>query len=84
VAEDLEPITAAFFGVFGMDCPRCAARIRHGLLSVKGVIEAYVDYVGSTVQVIFNPQLTSVPALVATVDQTPAESRHGYWAVFLS
>ena len=83
VEEDLEPITAAFFVVFGMDCPRCAARIRNSLLSVEGVIEAYVDYAGSTVQVIFNPQLTNVPALVTTVNQTPAENRHGYWAVFL-
>ena len=83
VEEELEPITAAFFVVFGMDCPRCAARVRHGLLSVKGVDEAYVDYVGSTVHVIYNPELTDVPTLIAAVDQTPPENRHEYWAVFL-
>lgn len=83
VEEELEPITAAFFVVFGMDCPRCAARVRNSLLSVKGVVEAYVDYIGAMAQVVFNPDLTSVPALVATVDRTPAESRHEYWAVYL-
>ncbi len=83
VAEELEHITAAFFVVFGMDCPRCEARVRNSLLSVKGVVEAYVDYIGAMAQVVFNPDLTNVPTLVATVDRTPAESRHGYWAVYL-
>jgi len=69
--------------VYGMGCPNCAARVRNSLLSLYGVIEAYVDHVFGMAQVVFNPELATVEALLLAVARAGNDGRHEYGAQLL-
>lgn len=66
--------------VWGMGCPNCATRVRNSLVSLNGVIEAYVDHVTGCAKVFFNPQLVKVGDLVDAVRQAGGDGRHEYGA----
>lgn len=52
-----------------MTCAMCKFTIKKALKGVEGVAEANVDYDAKTAEVTFNPQKTSVDALIkATTD----------------
>jgi copper chaperone CopZ len=82
-AEELEQSTLIFLAVFGMGCPRCAMRVRNSLLTITGVSNAYVDHLAGMAQVVFNPVLTTVPALLDAVTRAGGDGRHNYWAAYL-
>lgn len=47
-----------------MDCPMCKITIRKALEKVDGVREARVDYGAKTASVTFEPESTSIDALI--------------------
>ena len=69
--------------VQGMGCPNCAARVRNSLISLNGVIEAYVDHVIGLADVEFNPTRVTIPALIAAVARAGGDGRHEYRARLL-
>ncbi|HLB48808.1 MAG TPA: heavy-metal-associated domain-containing protein [Anaerolineales bacterium] len=81
-AEERRSIYTTLLAIRGMGCPNCAARVRNSLLSLSGVIDADVNHTTGTAQVDFNPNLTTVPALVNAVAQAGGDGRHEYsvWA----
>jgi integral membrane protein (TIGR01906 family) len=66
--------------VWGMGCPNCAARVRNSLVSVHGVVDAAVDHEAGTAEVLYNPHLVGVSALIAAVSQAGNDGRHRYYA----
>jgi len=81
--EERQKVEMALLTVWGMGCPNCAARVRNSLLSLYGVIEAYVDHVFGMAQVVFNPELATVEALLLAVARAGNDGRHEYGAQLL-
>ena len=79
-AEEQQATTVVIFGVQGMGCPNCAARVRNSLLGLKGVTEADVDHVTGTADVEFNPHLVTIATLFEAVGQAGNDGRHQYRA----
>ena len=79
-SDEQQTVTTALLAVWGMGCPNCAARVRNSLIALTGVVEAYVDHTAGMAQVNFNPNLTSLPALVEAVAQAGGDGRHEYQA----
>jgi len=82
--EELAVTQTVRLGVSGMGCPNCAARVRNGLISLAGVVEAVVDHVTGTAGVIFNPQLVSVEDMLTAVARAGNDGKHNYRAALLS
>lgn len=78
--NELKEEAIAMLYVWGMGCPNCANRVRNSLVSLKGVIEAYVSHVMSAAQVIYNPSLASVDDLITAVVSAGGDGRHEYGA----
>jgi copper chaperone CopZ len=80
-AEELKEIQTIYLTVWGMRCPNCALRVRNGLLSLHGVLDADVDLTLGLVEVVYNPTLCTTSALVDAVSQCGADGYHSYRAV---
>jgi copper chaperone CopZ len=83
-AEEQQTTTSALLAVWGMGCPNCAARVRNSLLALKGVVDAEVDHTIGMAEVVFNPNLTAIPALIEAVARAGGDGRHEYRARPLS
>lgn len=79
-ADEREKIEMVLLAVTGMGCPNCANRVRNSLLSVNGVVDAYVDHTTGFAQVAINPDLASDNVLVAAVARAGGDGRHEYGA----
>jgi copper chaperone CopZ len=80
-AGALERSEAALLTIEGLGCPRCAARVRNGLLAVDGVVAAMVDHEAGSAAVAFDPELVSTHHLVDAVRAAGDDGRHSYRAV---
>ncbi|HLF26743.1 MAG TPA: heavy-metal-associated domain-containing protein [Anaerolineae bacterium] len=76
--------TWTLLAVYGMGCPNCANRVRNSLISVRGVLEAYVDHTRGSADVAFNPNLVTIPALIRAVAEAGGDGRHEYRAELAS
>lgn len=61
--------------IYGMDCTSCARVIEGQLRKVPGVKEANVNFAAEKANVIFDPQATDVPKLVAAVKSAGYRAR---------
>jgi copper chaperone CopZ len=80
-AEELKEIQTVYLTVWGMRCPNCALRVRNGLLSLYGVLEANVDHTAGLAEVVYNPHLCITSALVDAVARSGGDGHHTYSAV---
>jgi len=71
---------AAYLNVSGMGCPRCATRVRNGLLSVDGVLLADVFLEQNVAAAAYDPQRVSPSDLVNAVANSGNDGRHHYQA----
>jgi copper chaperone CopZ len=78
--EELKEIQTAYLTVRGMRCPNCAQRVRNGLLSLHGVLDATVDHTLGLAEVVYNPHLCAPLALVDAVTRSGGGGRHAYTA----
>ena len=81
--EELEATTSTLMVIYGMGCPNCAARVRNSLLSITGVVDAYVDHIAGMAHVVFNPNLTASQTLIDAVARAGGDGRHEYIAEHL-
>ena len=77
-------VELALLSVSGMGCPNCANRIRNSLLSLYGIVDAYVDHAAGIAQVSFNPDIQTVDALINAVTDAGSDGRHEYRARLLA
>ena len=70
--------------VWGMRDPSCAIRVRHSLILINGVSEAYVDYLVGMAVVLFNPGQVNVQGLIEAVTQAGCDGRHADGACLAS
>ncbi len=78
--EELQQVTSALLAVKGLGCPNCALRVRNSLLAVRGVVEAHVVHEIGVAEIVFNPSLTNVPALIEAVARAGNDGHHAYSA----
>jgi copper chaperone CopZ len=83
-AEEHRNIEMALLSVWGMGCPNCEARFRNSLLSLNGVVNAYVDHTAGIAGVAFNPEMANVEMLINAVARAGNDGRHEYSARLLS
>jgi copper chaperone len=76
----LETAMAAYLTVGGMGCPRCAMRVRNGLLALPGVLLAEVFLDKGLAAAAYDPAQVSPEDLVRAVDGAGNDGRHHYWA----
>ncbi len=79
--EELKEVQVIYLTVRGMRCPNCALRVRNGLLSLYGVLEANVDHTVGLAEVVYNPHLCITSALVDAVARSGGDGHHAYSAV---
>lgn len=82
--EERLKIEMTLLAVWGMGCPNCAARVRNSLLSLNGVVNAYVDHTAGMAGVTYNPDLATVEMLISAVSRAGNDGRHEYGARLLS
>lgn len=81
--EEQQTLTTALLAVWGMDCPNCVVRVRNGLLARYGVVDVDIALELGTAEVLFNPKLMTVPALVSTIGRAGDDLEHHYFAVLI-
>jgi len=82
-AVEQKKVELALLAVSGMGCPNCANRVRNSLLSLYGVLDAYVDHTAGVAQVIFNPDFAPIETLISAVARAGGDGRHEYGARLL-
>lgn len=89
VQKSLDParLPAAMVGylaVGGMGCPRCATRVRNGLLALEGILMSEVFLEEGLAAVAFDPAQVSPSDLVSAVAAAGNDGRHRYQADILA
>ena len=82
-AEEHLTAETILLAVSGMGCINCANRVRNSLLSVNGVVFAYVDHTAGMAQVAFHHDQASTGDLIAAVARAGSDGRHEYGASLL-
>ena len=83
-ADEQKNVELALLAISGMGCPNCANRVRNSLLSLYGVVDAYVDYAVGIAQVSFNPNLETIEDLLSVISRAGSDGRHQYSAKLLA
>ena len=81
--EQLDQAETAFLLVRGMGCPRCAIRVRNGLLQIEGVVAAEVVLERLLAKVWYDPKVLERENLAALLPAMTADGRHNYSAQLL-
>ena len=76
----LQSATAVFLMVQGMGCPRCAMRVRNGLLGLEGVLVANVFLEEGMALAAYDPARVETGDLIAAVAAAGGDGRHHYEA----
>ncbi|GIV80284.1 cation transporter [Litorilinea aerophila] len=80
----LETAQVAYLAVWGMGCPRCATRVRNGLLQVEGVLMAQVALTDGIAAAAYDPERVQPASLVAAVAAAGHDGRHSYRAQLMA
>lgn len=83
-AEELQNVEIALLSVWGMGYPNCEARVRNSLLSLNGVVNAYVNHTVGIAGVAFNAEMANLEMLISAVARARNDGRHEYGAQLLS
>ena len=78
--DALATAQAAYLYVSGMGCPRCATRVRNGLLALDGVILAEVYLEHNIAAAAFDPQRLTSEDLTQAVMNAGNDGKHHYQA----
>ena len=78
--EALKGAEAVYLHVQGMGCPRCATRVRNGLLGLDGVLAASIFLKEGVAAAAFDPRLVEINDLIVAVAGAGNDGRHVYWA----
>ncbi|MEW5961215.1 MAG: heavy-metal-associated domain-containing protein [Chloroflexota bacterium] len=79
-AAALSTAMAAYLAVWGMGCPRCAMRVRNGLLSLEAVLFVEVFLEKGLAIVAYQPERVTSDDLVGAVAAAGSDGRHHYRA----
>lgn len=67
VDENGDGTRIVVLSITGMHCGACAGRIQTALMKAQGVVDAHVDFSDTSARVRFDPALTDIQAITATV-----------------
>jgi copper chaperone CopZ len=79
----LQMAQAAFLSVSGMGCPRCATRVRNGLLTLDGVLVAEVRLENGIAAAAYDPKRVTPDILAQAVASAGNDGKHHYRAEVL-
>ena len=72
--------STVYLVIQGMGCPRCAMRVRNGLLELDGVLAVEVFLEESMAVAAFDPERVETGELIAAVAAAGGDGRHHYQA----
>ena len=78
--EALNRARALYLHVHGMGCPRCATRVRNGLLGLDGVLAASVFLAEGVAAAAYDPTRVEIDDLIVAVAGAGNDGRHVYQA----
>ncbi len=78
--QSLADADLAYMAVWGMGCPRCAMRVRNGLLNLEGVILADVILEKGIAAAAYDPDKVTPEDLEQAVAAAGNDGRHHYQA----
>ena len=76
----LRSAQAAYLSVSGMGCPRCATRVRNGLLLLDGVLLAEIYLENSLAATAYDPQRVTPEEITQAVADAGNDGKHHYRA----
>jgi copper chaperone CopZ len=76
--------STAYLKVQGMGCPRCAMRVRNGLLGLDGVLTAEIFLGEGLAAAAYDPARVTSSDLIAAVVSAGNDGRHYYQAQIIS
>lgn len=76
----LQTAQAVMLHISGVDCARCATRVRNSLLLQQGVLYAEVDLEYGVATVAYDPEQMKPDDLVTAVTTAGNDGRHHYQA----
>jgi copper chaperone CopZ len=79
----LDKSLTAVLAIDGMGCPRCAIRVRNGLLRLEGVVLVDVLLERGVAGVAYDPERVTPQALTEAVAAAGNDSHHVYRAEFI-
>ncbi len=79
-AVALSTAMVVYLAVRGIGCPRCAMRVRNGLLSLEDVLFVEVLMEPGLAIVAYNPERVTTDDLVRAVATAGSDDRHRYRA----
>lgn len=82
--EALPEATVGYLRIQGMGCPRCASRVRNGLLALEGTLLAEIFLEVRLAVVSFDPHRVRPGDLVDAVMGAGNDGRHRYQAQVLA
>lgn len=74
----------AYFGISGMSCPHCAARVRNAFLRLNGVLRSNVLLPETIALVAYDPERVTIERLEKAVATAAEDHRFPYQARFLT
>jgi copper chaperone CopZ len=74
------PFALVEMAILNVDCPACAARVKHALLAVPGVLDVDVQFETGVGNVLYDPMRTYSERLADVVFKTGRASHHEYLA----
>ena len=72
--------STVYLAVQGMGCPRCAMRVRNGLLGLDGVLAAEIFLADGLAAAAYDPTRVAASDLIAAVMSAGNDGRHHYQA----
>ncbi len=82
--EALSKAMVAYLAVGGMGCPRCAMRVRNGLLGLDGVLLVEVQLERGVAAAAYDQNKVNINDLLWAVAESGNDGRHNYSAQFIN
>ena len=73
-------LDVAYFQIKGLNCPRCAGRVRMALLLSPGVMNVIIEYPDGLAEVTYDPKQVTEDELTLAVQAAGDGGHHRYQA----
>jgi copper chaperone CopZ len=78
-----QALDVSYFRIYGLNCPRCASRVKTALLQAPGVMSVIIEFPDGLAEVTYNPKQVTTAALTLAVQAAGDGAHHRYLAEWL-
>lgn len=73
----------SYFRIYGLNCPRCAARVATALRQAPGVTNVIVEFPDGLAEVTYDPKKVTADALTLAIQAAGDGGHHRYMAEWI-